>query len=115
MIQYVLTPLLSRLFAAEVRERGRPGQPIITKHTRVSLHTNGSIPQFTLLTSGTDHQRIAKIDRENEVAPPPKVPLIVGQVCSSIHFRDIILILSIITGNDDRPRGKRPISERSSI
>jgi len=28
---------------------------------------------------GTDHQRIAKIDRENEVAPPSKVPLAVGQ------------------------------------
>jgi len=28
---------------------------------------------------GTDHQRIAKIDRDNEVAPPPKVELSVGR------------------------------------
>lgn len=28
---------------------------------------------------GTDHQRIAKLDRENEVAPPPKVALSVGK------------------------------------
>ena len=29
---------------------------------------------------GTDHQKIAKIDRENEVAPPPKISLTVGRV-----------------------------------
>jgi len=28
---------------------------------------------------GTDHQRIAKLDRENEVAPPPKVAPTVGK------------------------------------
>ncbi|TIB90978.1 hypothetical protein E3Q18_02775 [Wallemia mellicola] len=28
---------------------------------------------------GTDHQRIAKLDRENEVAPPPKISLSVGK------------------------------------
>lgn len=28
---------------------------------------------------GTDHQKIAKIDRENEVAPPPKISLTVGR------------------------------------
>lgn len=28
---------------------------------------------------GTDHQRIAKLDRENEVAPPPKVSPTVGK------------------------------------
>ncbi|KAL5529457.1 hypothetical protein ACEPAG_5442 [Sanghuangporus baumii] len=28
---------------------------------------------------GPDHQRIAKLDRENEVAPPPKVPPTVGK------------------------------------
>ncbi|KAF7778875.1 transcriptional regulator family: Helix-turn-helix [Agaricus bisporus var. burnettii] len=28
---------------------------------------------------GTDHQRIAKLDRENEVAPPPKVSPSVGR------------------------------------
>ncbi|CAG8680964.1 11732_t:CDS:2 [Racocetra fulgida] len=29
--------------------------------------------------SGTDHQKIAKLDRENEVAPPPKISLSVGK------------------------------------
>ncbi len=29
---------------------------------------------------GTDHQRIVKLDRENEVAPPPKVAPSVGRV-----------------------------------
>jgi len=29
---------------------------------------------------GTDHQRIAKLDRENEVAPPPKIAPSVGRV-----------------------------------
>jgi len=28
---------------------------------------------------GTDHQRIAKLDRENEVAPPPKISPLVGR------------------------------------
>jgi len=28
---------------------------------------------------GTDHQRIAKLDRENEVAPPPKIAPCVGR------------------------------------
>ncbi|ETW85671.1 hypothetical protein HETIRDRAFT_379740 [Heterobasidion irregulare TC 32-1] len=28
---------------------------------------------------GTDHQRIAKLDRENEVAPPPKISQTVGR------------------------------------
>ncbi|KAI0698504.1 MBF1-domain-containing protein [Cytidiella melzeri] len=28
---------------------------------------------------GTDHQRIAKLDRENEVAPPSKIPPSVGK------------------------------------
>lgn len=32
---------------------------------------------------GTDHQRIAKLDRENEVAPPPKISPLVGRVCST--------------------------------
>ncbi len=27
----------------------------------------------------TDHQRIAKLDRENEVAPPPKISMSVGK------------------------------------
>jgi len=53
------------------------------------------IPRFILLSLGTDHQRIAKIDRENEVAPPARVAPSVGKVCSSSRLRDRILILSI--------------------
>jgi putative transcription factor len=46
---------------------------------------------------GTDHQRIAKLDRENEVAPPPKIAPSVGKVHST-HFvsRHNIEFLSII-------------------
>ncbi|KAL1919815.1 uncharacterized protein VTP21DRAFT_1746 [Calcarisporiella thermophila] len=29
--------------------------------------------------SGSDHQHLAKIDRENEVAPPPKIDISVGR------------------------------------
>ena len=41
---------------------------------------------------GTDHQKIAKVDRENEVAPPPKIPASVGKVrafhvCSRFNVR----------------------------
>jgi len=32
---------------------------------------------------GTDHQRIAKLDRENEVAPPAKIAPTVGKTISS--------------------------------
>jgi len=31
------------------------------------------------VTKGTDHQRIAKLDRENEVAPPAKIAPSVGR------------------------------------
>ena len=41
-----------------------------------SLTTNSQISY----TADTDHQKIAKIDRENEVAPPPKVSASVGKV-----------------------------------
>jgi putative transcription factor len=35
---------------------------------------------------GTDHQKIAKIDRENEVAPPPKVSPSVGKAMSAARL-----------------------------
>ena len=35
---------------------------------------------------GTDHQKIAKLDRENEVAPPSKISPSVGKVRPS-HYR----------------------------
>jgi len=36
--------------------------------------------------SGPDHQRIAKLDRENEVAPPPKVLPSVGKAMSQARL-----------------------------
>ncbi|TDL27235.1 hypothetical protein BD410DRAFT_782311 [Rickenella mellea] len=35
---------------------------------------------------GPDHQRIAKLDRENEVAPPPKIPPSVGKAISQARL-----------------------------
>ena len=37
-------------------------------------------------TLGPDHQRIAKLDRENEVAPPPKIAPTVGKVISQARL-----------------------------
>jgi len=39
-----------------------------------------SSSQISHSLSGTDHQRIAKLDRENEVAPPAKIAPSVGRV-----------------------------------
>jgi putative transcription factor len=36
--------------------------------------------------SGPDHQRIAKLDRENEVAPPPKVNASVGKAIQTARM-----------------------------
>jgi len=35
---------------------------------------------------GTDHQRIAKLDRENEVAPPSKIPPSVGKAIQTARM-----------------------------
>jgi len=35
---------------------------------------------------GTDHQRIAKLDRENEVAPPSKIPPSVGKAMQTARM-----------------------------
>jgi len=35
---------------------------------------------------GTDHQRIAKLDRENEVAPPPKIAPSVGKAMQAARM-----------------------------
>ncbi|KAF9557665.1 MBF1-domain-containing protein [Agrocybe pediades] len=35
---------------------------------------------------GTDHQRIAKLDRENEVAPPPKIAPSVGRAMQAARL-----------------------------
>ncbi|KAH7107780.1 ylMBF1 [Auriculariales sp. MPI-PUGE-AT-0066] len=36
--------------------------------------------------AGPDHQRIAKLDRENEVAPPPKIAPSVGKAISTARL-----------------------------
>ena len=50
--------------------------------TKVHAQPNGSLETNSQISYrvGTDHQKIAKIDRENEVAPPPKVSASVGKV-----------------------------------
>jgi hypothetical protein len=47
-----------------------------------ALYSFAPAQYFRTSSIGTDHQRIAKLDRENEVAPPPKVSSNVGRVCS---------------------------------
>jgi putative transcription factor len=41
------------------------------------------IPWSSTITIGPDHQKIAKLDRDNEVAPPPKVSPSVGKAMMS--------------------------------
>ena len=50
----------------------------LTKAWNVSLWDGTDI--YSSFASGTDHQRIAKLDRENEVAPPAKIAPSVGRV-----------------------------------
>ena len=38
------------------------------------------------ISIGIDYQKVAKIDRENEIAPPPKVPASTGSV-RAFHLR----------------------------
>lgn len=57
---------------------------VLTKPTKVCLCPSCSHSVCSLLINcakcaGTDHQRIAKLDRENEVAPPAKVNPSVGK------------------------------------
>ena len=63
----------------------RKSLTVRTKHTKVShqvLHRPPVIrSSFNHLSSlATHHQRIVKLDRENEVAPPPKILPSVGKV-----------------------------------
>ena len=49
----------------------------------VDVHYN----QVTkMLSIGIDYQKVVKIDRENEIAPPPKVPASTGSV-RAFHLR----------------------------
>ena len=68
--------------------------------TRLTLVRTCDLLEFKHMltsTSGPDHQRIAKIDRENEVAPPPKVPLTVGKVrFSHVHQDDVFTLFTTV-------------------
>ncbi|KAI8084838.1 multi protein bridging factor 1-domain-containing protein [Halteromyces radiatus] len=55
---------------SELNAARRAGATITTE--KKSTLTNSS-------QANTDHRRIAKLDRENEVAPPPKVDVSVGK------------------------------------
>ncbi|KAI8379372.1 multi protein bridging factor 1-domain-containing protein [Radiomyces spectabilis] len=55
---------------AEINAARRAGAAISTE--KKSTLTNAS-------HANTDHRRIAKLDRENDVAPPPKVDVSVGK------------------------------------
>ncbi|KAF4578621.1 multiprotein-bridging factor 1 [Pleurotus pulmonarius] len=59
----------------------------VAKVTRTTSDLNGAVVATDKKVTGgsnkahqgTDHQRIAKLDRENEVAPPPKISPTVGR------------------------------------
>jgi ribosome-binding protein aMBF1 (putative translation factor) len=55
---------------------------------RYLLLSNMGASETDLLRAsiGTDHQRIAKLDRENEVAPPPKVAPSVGKAIQTARM-----------------------------
>ena len=57
---------------------------LIKVSSSVAALTSWMIQPFSCV--GTDHQRIAKLDRENEVAPPSKVDASVGRVCALFHY-----------------------------
>ncbi|KAJ3482129.1 hypothetical protein NLI96_g7182 [Meripilus lineatus] len=53
------------------------------------IGSKGKAPKVTKKDSdlnGTDHQRIAKLDRENEVAPPPKIAPSVGKAMQTARM-----------------------------
>jgi hypothetical protein len=56
-----------------------------TKPTKACMPLWDRTDAYFLFVAGTDHQRIAKLDRENEVAPPPKITPSVGRVRSYVH------------------------------
>lgn len=72
---------VGQVLSSEPKRRPRPLVER-TKLTQVERHSVVRYSFVTLLTvpKGTDHQRIVKLDRENEVAPPSKVAPSVGRV-----------------------------------
>ncbi|KIS66693.1 putative multiprotein bridging factor mediates GCN4-dependent transcriptional activation [Mycosarcoma maydis] len=53
---------------------------------------------------GTDHQRIAKLDRENEVAPPPKVAPTVGKTIAQKRQEKALTQKDLATKINEKPQ-----------
>lgn len=53
---------------------------------------------------GTDHQRIAKLDRENEVAPPPKVAPEVGKIIGQARQEKGLTQKELATKINEKPQ-----------
>ena len=72
-------------------QRKRRLAPAETRPTKVETVRGFKLPfllyHLAYRPQGTDHQRIVKLDRENEVAPPPKVAPSVGRVRVFYHLR----------------------------
>ncbi|KAI0928254.1 hypothetical protein AcW1_005555 [Taiwanofungus camphoratus] len=70
--------------------------PKVTRNTsdlNAARRTGAVVATDKKVTAGTnkahqstDHQRIAKLDRENEVAPPPKIPPSVGKTIQTARM-----------------------------
>jgi len=56
---------------SEVNAARRAGAVVATERKTTGAQNKAHV--------GPDHQRIAKVDRENEIAPPPKVDISVGR------------------------------------
>ena len=63
-------------------------------HQGMSILTRVRTLNISHLLLGTDHQRIAKLDRENEVAPPPKLAPSVGRVGRALLTTCACLIIA---------------------
>ncbi|CCM03848.1 uncharacterized protein FIBRA_05997 [Fibroporia radiculosa] len=59
--------------------QARRANAVLSTDKKVTAGTNKA-------HQGTDHQRIAKLDRENEVAPPPKVAPSVGKAIQTARM-----------------------------
>ena len=78
-------------------ERARAVGAITENDRKVTAGTNkGHV--------GTDHQRIAKLDRENEVAPPPKVPPTVGKTISQKRQEKSLTQKDLATKINEKPQ-----------
>ena len=84
-----------------------------TKHTKVETRRGSSSLHLSYDPLGTDHQRIVKLDRENEVAPPSKVAPSVGRVRSFFFwkFYPNPICVTSHTGDANRTYGTEALAE----